>query len=228
MPVRPQVTQCYAKGDIKRTMSLTYGVSKISSAIILMLSIPASLEIDYLLHIWLGDNVPEHTAMFTVLILITSLVNNLNAAISSVVHATGVMKQYQLWGSLVRVCSVPIAFCLIKEYDVPELGLCAVLFTATITHIVCLFIARKLVQYSLREYTVNVILPILAVLIIGIVLLIPIHLLMQEGVLRFLLVCFASVFVVGFSVYYIAFNSNERKLSLQLLNPIISHFRRNH
>ena len=122
MPVRPQVTQSYARGEVSRTMNLTYSVSKISCAIVMVLAIPASLEIDYILNLWLGDNVPEHTSMFTIIVLLTSLVTNLNWATSGVVHATGIMRDYQVYGSLLRITSVPLAFILLKYYSVPELA----------------------------------------------------------------------------------------------------------
>lgn len=224
MPVRPQVTQSYAKGDLHRTMSLTYGVSKMSCAIIYILAIPACMEIDYLLHLWLGDTVPEHTAYFTILILMTAIVNNLNAAISGVVHATGIMRSYQLWGSAVRLCSVPIAFFLIKYYNVPELGLIAVLFTATATHMVCLVIARNLVGFSLREYMKEVVWPIVLVFVISIGAILPLRLFLEEGFLRLVIVCVVSVIVVGLSFFYIAFNDNERQLAFQLLKPIVTLF----
>lgn len=224
MPVRPQVTQSYARGEIQRTMSLTYGVSKLSCAIILMLAIPASIEIDYLLHLWLGDTVPDHTAMFTILILLTSLINNLNAAISNVVHATGIMRDYQLWGSLVRVSSVPIGFFLVKYYQVPELGLLAVLFTAAATHMVCLFIVRKLVGLSLRDYSFKVVVPIILVFILCVAVVLPLHFLIKEGLFRLILICIISAVSVGLSFFYIAFNNSERQLALQMLKPIISRF----
>ena len=48
MPVRPQVVQSYAKGNIDRTMNLTYGISKLSCCFLLMMAIPISFEIDYI------------------------------------------------------------------------------------------------------------------------------------------------------------------------------------
>ena len=103
MPVRPQVIQSYAQGNMDRTMHLTYSISKLSCCFLLMMAIPLSFEIDYVLHLWLGDKVPEHAGVFTIFIFMSSIVNNLNSAISGVVHATGIMKDYQLWGSLISI-----------------------------------------------------------------------------------------------------------------------------
>ena len=227
LPVRPQVTQSYAMGDIQRTMGLTYGVSKMSCAIVLILAIPASIEIDYILKLWLGDAIPEHTTTFTMLILLTSLVNNLNAPISNVVHATGIMRNYQLFASLTRLCSIPLAYLLIKTYDIPELGLIAVLVMSTATHLVCLIIAHRLVSFSLCEYFNIVIWPTLLILIVGIFLIYPLHIFMQESWLRLFLICVSSFVVIGLQFYYIAFNKSEKQLADQLMKSLVKPFKRN-
>ena len=132
------------------------------------------------------------------------------------------MRNYQLFGSLVRVSSVPIAFFLIKYFNIPELGLVAVLFSVIMTHTVCLFIAHKIVGFSLREYMREVVLPLLIVFVLCLTLLVPIRFLMEEGAVRFLIVGVSSVIVVGLSFFYIAFNESERQLVIQLLKPVLS------
>lgn len=226
VPVRPQVTQSYAKGDIQRTIGLTYGVSKMSCAIVLLLAIPASIEIDYILKLWLGDSIPDHTSTFTMLILLTSVISNLNAPISNVVHATGVMRDYQLFASLTRLCSIPLAYFLIKIYKIPELGLIAVFVMSTITHMVCLIIARKLVKFSIHEYLRVVVYPTMFILVVVVALVYPLHYFMQEGWLRLILVCILSFVLTGLSFFYIAFNKSERQLALQLIRPIVNMFKR--
>lgn len=221
-PVRPQVVQSYARGDVNRALGLTYSISKFSSCFFLMMAIPASLEIDYVLKIWLGNNVPAHTNFFTILVLATTLINILNGATSTVVHATGIMKDYQLWGSLVGISSVPIAFIILKFDAIPEMALLTVLFCTALGHIIGLFIVKRLVGMPIREYYNRVILPIFIVFIFSTILVSPIRIFMGEGVLRFVLVVIFSIVVVFFSLYYIGLQKNERTLFLQLLKSIIS------
>ena len=187
-----------------------------------MMAIPISLEIDYVLRLWLGANVPEHAGLFTIIILFTSLINNLNSAISGVVHATGIMKNYQLWGSLFSICSVPISFFLLTVYPVPELALLTVLICSALGHLVCLFVVKRLVGMSVSEYLKVVIWPIAVVLIISIVIAYPVHLLMSSGFLRLCVVLIVSFLAVSFSLFFLAFNSNERALFTQMLKTAIS------
>lgn len=221
-PVRPQVTQSYAIGDTSRTMKLTYSVSKLGAAIIIMFSVPVAVEINYLLHIWLGDTIPDYTKTFTVLILITQLVNSLNAAISNVVHATGVMRDYQLWSSIVRCISIPVAFIALKFYPQPEFALIAVFVCACLSHIVGLIILKKLIEYSLRTYLKSVCWPIFIILILSIVIVYIPTLVFNECFARLLFSCILSVVVVCSLFYSLAFDSSEKILIQQLTSPIIN------
>lgn len=221
MPVRPQVTQSYARGDLERTMSLTFSVSKITCAIVMAIAIPASLEIDYLLHLWLGENIPEHTATFTIIILLTSLVTNLNAATSGVVHATGIMRSYQLWGSMLRMISVPIAFAILKFYKIPEIALLSVLICQVLAHTVGLFVVRELVGMSIRNYILMAVNPIVLILLVSTTILYGIQFLLPDGFIRLVVVSLSSLLVVGILFYRIGFNNSERELVLKLFDSVL-------
>ena len=217
MPVRPQVVQSYAKGNIDRTMNLTYGISKLSCCFLLMMAIPISFEIDYILQLWLGDNIPQHANTFVIIVLFTSLISNLSSATSGVVHATGIMRDYQLWGGLVNMCSVPLAYFLLKYYPRPEIALLAVFVCSALGHFICLFVVRKLVGMSVLDYFKRIVIPIMEVMVITIILVLPVHTFMREGFLRLLVVSVLSVVIVGLLFYYIGFNKSERKMSLQFI-----------
>ena len=229
MPVRPQVVQSYAQGNLNRTMHLTYSISKLSCCFLLMMAIPITYEIEYVLRLWLGENVPDHAGMFTIIILFTSLINNLNSAISGVVHATGIMKDYQLWGSLIGMCSVPISYFLLLYYSIPELALLSVLVCSTLGHFVCLFVVKRLVGMSVREYLKEVVWPILIAIVLSMAITYPIHHYLREGVVRLLIVSLASVISVGLTLYYLGFNVSERSLFLQMINSVLVKLRiKNH
>lgn len=221
LPVRPQVTQSFARGDIKRTMTLTYSVSKITCGIVLILAIPASIEMDYLLHLWLGSNVPKHTISFTIIILLGSLVTNLNWATSGVVHATGNMRDYQVLGSALRLCAVPISFILLRYYKIPEIALLTVVVFQILAHIFGLFIVRKLVGMSIRNYMVNVVFPIFAIMFFSIVVIYGVHMLIPSGFVRLIAVSFSSLLVVCPLFYCLSFNKSEKEFVNKLITVVL-------
>ena len=223
-PVRPQVIQSFARGDVQRSLSLTYSISKLSSCFFLMIVIPISLEIDYILTLWLDDNVPDYTNIFTILVLITSLVNILNGAISTMVHATGKMRKYQLWGSFVGICSLPLAFVLLRLYPYPELALVAVLICSTVGHIISLFIVRDLVGLSIRGYIANVIAPIMFVMLVTLLLSSIVHLYLSWGLLRLFCVIIVAVLTSSISMF-ITLNKSEKKMMIDLVSRFVTVFK---
>lgn len=219
-PVRPQVVQSYAQGDIHRTMKLTYTISKLGSCFFLMMALPASVEIDYVLKLWLGNNIPNYTNIFTILILANTIINILNGAISTIVHATGFMKDYQLWGSLIGISSVPIASILLKMFSLPEIALITVLICSTIGHLVSLFIVRKLVQMPINDYFKKVVLPIMYVFVVTMLIVFPIRFFLSEGLIRLMIVILWSVLTVFISLFYLGMNREERHFLINMLTPI--------
>lgn len=221
-PVRPQVIQSYAQGNMSRTMGLTYSISKLSCYFVTMLAIPICFEIGSVLKVWLGTNIPDHTPAFAIIAIMCSYQGNLNSAISGVVHATGKMKDYQFWGSTVKLLSVPIGYILLKFGMMPESALLAVFIFDWVGHVTCLFILRKLVEFSIRDYLKKVMLPIVAVIVISIAFVSPIHFFIGNDLLRFIAVCLASVVIVFATAYCIGLQKNEKKLLREMIRSLLS------
>lgn len=216
VPVRPQVIQSYATGNLNRSINLTFTISKLSCCLLIMMAIPLSLEINYVLRLWLGNNIPQHASSFAVIVFMTSIVSNLNSATSGIVHATGKMRDYQLWGNLIGMSAVPLSFFILKHYSIPEIALISVLVCSCLGHIVCLFVVRKLVGMSLRLYFKEVVLPIVLVLIVSFILSYPIHLIFSNDLLRLLMVSLFSFIIVVLTLYFFALKKSERKLFINL------------
>lgn len=210
IPVRPQVVQSYAVGDIDRTMKLTYTISKFSCFFLFLVSLPVILEIDYILSIWIGDNIPNHAAAFIVIVVLQSYLNNLNAAVSGVVHASGKMKRYQLSGCIVNLMSLPVAYFLLLRVNSAELALIVVLFFTFLLQIVALVILKEIVNYRYRDYLNFVIIPIVKVLLIGCIVPIIMHIYMPLSFFRFLLVTCVSVIISSGVIYMVGCSQTEK------------------
>lgn len=219
-PVRPQVVQSYARGDYGRTMNLTYSVSKLSCCFLYLCSLPVVLEIDYILKIWLGNNIPEHTNTFVIIIILTSFVNNLNAAVSGVIHASGKMMTYQLVTSLVSILCVPASYIGLKNGLPSEFALLMVFVWTALAQAAALLILKGIVDYSIKDYFGKVLMPIVLLILASFWPSLLLRMVMEEGVLRLLVVAGSSVLVVAIGAYFIAFNKTEKELINTLLIKI--------
>lgn len=225
VPVRPQIVQSYARGDLVRMMQLMFSISKLSCCFLLMMAIPVSLEINNVLQIWLGDNIPSYAAPFTIIILYSSLISNLNSATSNVVHATGKMKHYQFWGTIIKISCVPLAFLILKLHPNPNWALIVMMVCRLLGHIVGLFIVKRLVDLSIHDYCIKVILPICIVFVISFPISCLPHSFITNDIIRLLCVIGISIISVILSTFFIALNNGEKHLVLNMANTLLVKFK---
>ncbi len=222
IPVRPQVIQSYAQGNIDRTIKLTYSISKFSTFFLYALALPICYEIDFILSMWIGQDVPQYTNIFVVIIILLSFLNNLNSAISGVVHASGKMKRYQIETTLIALSALPITYFILANGGGVEWSILPALITMFFAQIASLFILKTIISFSIIDYLKEVVLPL--VLIVALTILIPLIplKLMSEGWLRLIVVVLMSVISVVVSCYTIGLNTSEKYLIKNLFSKIIS------
>lgn len=224
-PARPQIVQSYAKGEYERSFHLMNSVSKLSCIVFLMMSLPVCLLISPILNVWLGGNVPEHTTSFIIIMLITNTWGSLVAPISSIVHATGRMKFYQIISSASNMMSVPLAYIFLCIEHVPEFVFYALLITMFTNHVAGLVSLKRLTSFSIKRYIKNVAFPLVCVIVLSVLTTIIPHYFISNIVLDFLVVVIVSMVAILSYSYIICFDATEKQLVNQLVNKIITKFK---
>ncbi|MEL4240183.1 polysaccharide biosynthesis protein [Shewanella xiamenensis] len=115
--VRPQIVKSYASGDYQRTTFLVINAAKFTYFILLIVSLPLILEMEYVLALWLG-NVPDFAVLFCQYILIFNFIANLSSVIVSAIHATGHIKRPSLINGTLYLLVIPITyFAYLYDYQ---------------------------------------------------------------------------------------------------------------
>ena len=222
--VRPQLTGSYAKGDKRRAFNLMYSLSKISFTALYMMSLPIMIDIDYILHLWLGDAVPEHTNTFVILVFLMSYISTFNAAFSAIIHSSGKMKVYQLVGASFNIAILPIVYIFLKLDCSAEMAILISVIVFAIAQIPDLFILRHQEQMSIREYLKKVALPLILVVITSVFVPFIPSLFMREGFLRLAVIAIVSVVSVGASFYFLGTDTTEKALVRAAANKMLNKF----
>ena len=176
--------------------------------------LPLMFEATPVLKIWLGI-VPEYTVVFLRLILCISLMGTLSNPVIAAVHATGNLKRFQLIEGTILLLIVPVAYILLKFFHVPP-------FSVFIVHLcveLCAQFARlkivlPLINMNLTIYYNQVIVPLLKVVILSPILPFCLYCFMNEGLLRFFVVCVACVISCSFFIYFGGCSLKEREFIL--------------
>lgn len=218
---RPQLIQSYAEGNNDRVLNLFYILSKLSFALLAMFSIPIIIEIEYILYLWLGDNVPNFTVPFTILTLINMIISSLNTPVSQIVHATGKMRNYQLVTS-VLICSIlPVSWICLKIGYSPIAVYWVSIIVSIINQVACNLLLKKLFPYSIKEYIIKVILPCCCFVIIVPIIPLLISIYMPSSFVRLLLVTLVSVCFSLLVLYFIVLDKAEKNMFLNFIKKYI-------
>ena len=140
----------------------------------------------------------------------TSVLNNLNSAISGVVHATGNIRRYQITTSMVAVSAVPISYLVLFLGATPEWAFLTVFFTMILAQSVAIIELQRLITFSIKAYVQKVIIPLFIVICSTIGIPGILVYFMPHSSLRFFLNVLLSLILVTFVSYAIGITKNER------------------
>ena len=209
---RPQLVKSYAEGNIPYLHGLIYKSSKFSYLLLFMVVCPILFNLDFILHLWLGDNVPEYAAVFCRLMLIYALIESLSGPFWMTVQATGRIKKYQLCISMLMFSNIVLSYFFLKNGVPPETVLIIKCCMAVLYFTIRIYFIKRFIDLPIKTLLLQTIIPILIISLITTVIIYPIatnYPLMST--IRF--VCILSVFfpIYIITTYIIALNKQEKQ-----------------
>lgn len=218
----PQINKSYASGNIEYMHSLIFASSKYTYYIMFIMILPISLLINQILSIWLV-NVPAHTAVFTILILVICIFQAIGQPISNAAGANGHIRNFQLIVGGVNLSLLPVAWLLLKVYPIPEIVFCLHILVNIVAQVVRLIIVKPMILLSLREYTKKVVWPCFCVTAMAIPIPIVVKLVMPNNIIGFISILIVSLICSSICIYYFGMTYGEQSMVSQKIQNIIFH-----
>lgn len=208
---RPQMVSAYSQNDPHRVLFLFSIQSKICFALLAILITPVILNIDYILIVWLGNNIPDYTSIFVCLVLLDSLICSLNTPCTQVVSATGKIKGYQIASSLVNILLLPTCWLFLKSGFEPVSVFVITAVFSVLNQVVCVWQMVKVFEINIYRYLLSVVVPCIIF-----ILLCPLpgyifYEFTEESFIRLCLTAFVSVIWGVVLAYYLLMNKRERE-----------------
>lgn len=167
LPFRSAMMRTFAEKQFEYLDKLFAVSNKFIFYILLAVSVPIIMEMDTILHLWLGNNVSDNTILFSRLIIIYIILISLHHPISIIMQASGHVKEYHLPVESATLMCVPITYLLfwleLPSYSVfySMIGVCV---AAHVIRLICL--CRYYDRFSLGEYIISFILPALFITVV--------------------------------------------------------------
>lgn len=212
MAFRPQIIKLYAKGEARKMFDMFITAGQLSSILMVIIIVPLSSELSYVMKIWLVE-VPDYAVDICVILLYTSIINQLQMICNIVIHATGKIKSLSFYTGSIFFSSVFFVYILFRQTHVP---LSAYYFFLLI-HIIILLndlriIKKEIETISLKVYYLKVIIPVFMLLVLGnIVIILLHHFIVAASLLRLILVTFLSSFATLSFSYFVILNKQQQE-----------------
>lgn len=162
--LNPQITKSYAAGEYESMNRLICRGAKFSFYLVLLFTLPVYLETEYILYLWL-KNVPENTAVFLRLTMISSMVSMIGNTGYVACMATGKIKKYVLILTTVGCLVFPLTWIAFKIGLPAEAAYVSYILVYISVDVIRLFLMKQMLNFSPISFMTDVIIPITIVTI---------------------------------------------------------------
>ena len=164
---RPQIIKQYAAGQFDYMQRLMINCSKFAVLLFAVIAIPAIVNMNYLLNIWLKE-VPTHTTIFCQLTLLWALGDLIRMTLNCGVHATGRIFAFSIITGLIFIIELPFMSLLIEKTHQPWTVYAIHVFFMGILIIVTSFILRSLIPiFNIGKFLIKgILIPAILIFIV--------------------------------------------------------------
>ena len=219
---KPQLIQLYAAGEKQKFVDLIFKTSKFSFFLLYFIILPLSLNVDYVLELWL-KHPPESSVIFVKLILICSLIDAINGPLWISAQAIGNIRKYQIIVSTLIFLNLP--FCIVAFIcgASPEWIFKIRIILLLIITIWRVFYLKGTIAFPWKEYSFNVLLRCVAIVIVSQFLCYVLcHYDIQNEVAKFFYLCFISCIINFILIISVGVTKNERSTIIRTIKAKLS------
>lgn len=208
--LNPVIVKSAGAKDMVSMNRVTIAGCKYSSLMTMFFSIPLSLEISYILKIWLKD-VPEWAELFCVMQLAMGVLTQMANSAATAVYAQGDIKQYAIWKSIMNTLPVFATWIAFSIGGSPIwLYIPMIVIWAIGGDIVIIYYAHNKCYLDIKRYFKQVFFPLLGTTIVMLLLGIVPVLLLKEGLVRLAITCGATTIGMLFSALWFAVSKEDK------------------
>lgn len=218
--VKPQITKSYAAGDIAYMTTLVNQSARFSFYMLLFLSLPIVVNIDYILNIWLKE-VPEKTTVFVILTLIFTLIESLSNPLITAQQATGNVRNYQLIVGGINLLNLPVSYLLLKLGFEAEFFLYVAIFFSCVCLVARLIMLKKNMNFDINKFVSQVIVNCFIVSLFSWSIPYVFSCIIDSSLESFMAISIICIFNTSLILLFLGCNKRERNLVFNKTKNII-------
>lgn len=214
--INPPIVKSYAENNKKFFLTLIFEGTKLTSFLMLMMSIPLILEMDFILDLWL-DDVPPEAPMFCRLILINSIIYYFPTPSVIALQAAGKIAKLHLTTGSINMSNLIISFFFLRRGYNANIVFIVQICVSLVLTLVTIFLQTKQLKISIINYIKQVILPFLIILIVTTSIISFIWTQLDYGFIRLVITIISSIITVLFAGFFLGTTKDSRNKLLSYI-----------
>lgn len=221
LALRPPMIKAYAMKDTEYLNLLFLISNKFIYYALLLVSVPLILEMDTILHLWLGNTVSDIMVSYSKIIIVYVIVLAINNPITIIMHATGNIGKYHFYVESIMLMCLPITWIMFRN-GVPSICVLYCMTSITlVAHGVRLkFLKDEYASISMREYFCSFCIPSIVITVGVFFAALCMHSVVASPILRITVVSLLTFSIAGCLSIVIGLNRRERVQCLELIKNI--------
>lgn len=214
--IKPIIMKREGSGQRESMLSLSFTTGKIGFSLLSMIAIPAIIMMPDLLNIWLVS-VPEGTILFSRLLIVACMMNQLTQGLVFANQAIGDIKLFSIIVSCCRISALPISWISLHFGAPAHVAIIIFVVCETVGSASRIYVLSRQVNGSVKNFIMTAFIKIIPATLISII----ICLFLYEKVNNFtgiILVFLVSVVLFIIFSYLLSFNNLEK----QMLRSIVT------
>jgi len=209
LALNPALTKAYAGGNREYAYELVCKGSKYYFWILWVLAIPFFTDAESILYLWLGE-VPPEAATFTRLTLLCFVIDFTPATLNVLVQASGRIKRYYLWTSLVAGLAFPLTYLAYKMGYPARVGYIIFSLIYLVKGFVMMRVAQQEAGLPMKEYFNKGVRPALSPGLMTLLLVAPLTEVLPAEWWRFLLSAGLGVALMALLIWHVGLTEGEK------------------
>lgn len=215
----PQIIQNCSTDQARFRVLIQY--SCLSSFILISLvSLPLISNADYILHIWLGDIIPDYTIIFTQLFMVKILIVSISQAIYQSLVAAGYIKEIQLGFVTLSTLTLIISWLMLRNGLSPAFAIIAIILMDLIMLVLRICFMSKYTEVKVMDIVRILWNPFIVVFVVMIPLAFFFSTLPQNFL--FFIICAGSLTILNLITTYFAIDKTIKKILFTKIKTYIN------
>jgi hypothetical protein len=199
--------------------------SKFSFYLLCVIFIPFLVEMSYILGLWLNI-VPEYTVMFCRLLLIKTLIEQLQTPLTSTINAVGNIRKFQIFNSILNILPILVGYILFSNHFPPSSIYVYFIINAVFLFSFVIYNAKIYSNLPVEFFLKSIVLKSFIIFIISILVAFVPVLLFKNELVRAFGVFILSTISLTILIWFFGLTIEEKNMIINVRLMIMSKFKK--